>query len=130
MDISCFSIKVWVSRYPSTVKRIKDVNFEVEFSPERLAKLGLSKMIFDIIPKSKSTVIENYRSVFNDFIFRKLSREEKLKREELAIGFLPYCFAGELSKAVFNSAYRDNASMFDLINVFTEHAKESRLQSG
>jgi hypothetical protein len=81
-------------------------------------------MLFDIIPKSKSTVIENHRSVFNDFLFKKLSNEDKLRREELAISFLPHCFAGELSKAVFNSSYRDNSSMFDLINVFTEHAKE------
>ena len=97
---------------------------DIEFSPQRLAELDLSKMIFDIIPKSKSTVIDMYRNVFNDFIFRKLSPEDKLKREELAIKYLPLCFAGELSKAVFNSKYRDNASMFDLINVFTEHAKE------
>lgn len=53
-----------------------------------------------------------------------LSPEDKLKREELAIKYLPLCFAGDLSKAVFNSKYRDNASMFDLINVFTEYAKE------
>lgn len=104
------------------VKELSDI----EFSPQRLAELDLSKMIFDIIPKSKSTVIDMNRHMFNDFIFRKLSPEDKLKREELAIGYLPFCFAGELSKAVFNSKYRDNASMFDLINVFTEHAKEKQ----
>ncbi len=104
------------------VKELSDI----EFSPQRLSELDLSKMIFDIIPKSKSTVIDKHRNVFNDFIFRKLSPEDKLKREELAIGCLPLCFAGELSKAVFNSKYRDNASMFDLINVFTEHAKEKQ----
>lgn len=97
---------------------------DIDFSPKRLAELELSKIIFDIIPKSKSTVIDMYRHVFNDFIFKKLNSEEKLKREELAIEYLPHCFAGKLSKAVFNSKFRDNASMFDLINVFTEHAKE------
>jgi len=96
----------------------------IDFLPKKLAELDLSKMIFDIIPKSKSTVIDMYRHVFNDFIFKKLNTEEKLKREELAIEYLPHCFAGKLSKAVFNSKFRDNASMFDLINVFTEHAKE------
>lgn len=97
---------------------------DIEFSPQRLAELELSKMIFDIIPKSKSTVIDTHRSVFNDFSFKKLSPKDKIMREKLAIGFLPACFAGDMSKVVFCSPYRDNASMFDLINVFTEHAKE------
>jgi hypothetical protein len=97
---------------------------EIQFLPKRMAELNLSKMIFDIIPGSKSAVIESQRSVFNNFLFRKLSSEEKIRKEELAIRFLPNCFAGKLSKNVFNSIWRDNASMFDLINVFTEHAKE------
>lgn len=101
------------------VHQLSDINF----SPKILAKLDLSKMIFDVIPKSKSTIIDMNRHVFNEFLFKKLSSEEKLKKEELAIGYLPHCFAGDLSRAVFNSRYRDNASMFDFINVFTEHAK-------
>ena len=104
------------------IKQLSDIIF----SPKRLAELKLSKMLFDIIPTSKSTVIEKHRNIFNDFLFKKLSAEDRLRREELAISYLPHCFAGELSKAVFNSSYRDNASMFDLINVFTEYAKEKQ----
>lgn len=100
---------------------------DIEFSPRKLAELGLSKMIFDIIPRSKSTVIEKNRYLFKDFIFKNLNSEDRLTRESLAIEYLPLSFAGCHSKAVFNSDFRDNASMFDLINVFTEHAKEKEI---
>ena len=100
---------------------------DIEFSPRKLAELGLSKMIFDIIPRSKSTVIEKNSRIFNEFNFKSLNAEDRLTREALAIKHLPLSFAGHHSKVVFNSSFRDNASMFDLINVFTEHAKEQEL---
>ena len=40
-----------------------------------------------------------------------------------AIAALPYCLCGKEALAVFNSAYRDDALMYDFINIFTEHAK-------
>jgi hypothetical protein len=95
----------------------------IDFKPKKLAELELSELIFDIIPRSKSTIIDNERQQFQCFNFRKLRNEERLHREEIAIRLLPVYFSGPLSRAVFQSKYRDNASMFDLINLFTEYAK-------
>ena len=38
-------------------------------------------------------------------------------------GMIPRCIGGSEALAVFTSHWRDNASMYDFINVFTEHAK-------
>lgn len=102
---------------------VKQLN-EIEFSPEKLAEMKLSDMIFGIIPGSKSTIISENQSIFKEFRFRKLSVEDKIEREALAIEHLPKHYAGKLSGAVFNSPYRSNASIFDLINVFTEYAND------
>lgn len=120
LDKAFNEVSSGLGRIATYVNQLSDI----EFAPQKLAELGLGKMIFDIIPKSKSTVIDTHRHVFNDFTFRGLSPEDKLKREELAIKLLPLCFGGKQSKVVFSSNFRDNASMFDLINVFTEHAKD------
>ena len=45
------------------------------------------------------------------------------EREAGIIAYIPECHGGEFSSEVFDSTYRNNASMSDFINVFTEHAK-------
>ena len=40
-----------------------------------------------------------------------------------AIAALPICLGGEEAVRVFRSPMRDNASMYDFVNIFTEHAK-------
>jgi hypothetical protein len=35
----------------------------------------------------------------------------------------PYKYAGKHSESLFNSHWRDNHTMFDLINVFTEYTQ-------
>ena len=40
----------------------------------------------------------------------------------------PDKYAGELSSKVFKSNYRNNQSMFDFINVFTEYAHSRNIE--
>ncbi len=94
----------------------------LEFDPKLLARTGRSEMIFDIIPDSKKTIVDA-RKIPNTP--RKGNKKEnKILRESSIIQCIPDFFGGELSSQVFKSNWRDNASMFDFINIFTEHAKE------
>lgn len=94
----------------------------LEFKPDTLAAHQAGKMALDIIPNCRSTLQKEYPTPFSDYYFRKLSQKEKEEREAITISLIPQKYSGEHSKVVFDSYYRDNASMFDLINVFTEHA--------
>ena len=40
-----------------------------------------------------------------------------------AIAALPFCLGGREALRVFRSRLRDDASMYDFVNIFTEHAK-------
>ena len=94
----------------------------LQYSPELLARLNLSDMIFDIIPGSKSKIIENY-SIPN--IPKEANREEnRILRETEIISHIHELYAREHSNRVFTSKWRDSATMFDFINIFTEYANE------
>ncbi|MBC8318427.1 MAG: DUF932 domain-containing protein [Desulfobulbaceae bacterium] len=94
----------------------------LEFNPELLARTNRSDMIFDIIKGSKRKIIDGF-NIPN--IPREGNRKEnKIFREKEIIGCIPEKYAGEYSRQVFESIYRDNASMFDFINIFTEYAKK------
>ena len=54
--------------------------------------------------------------------FDKKDREHQ--RNMKLIAEIPNLIGGVHSDKVFKSRYRDNASMFDFINVFTEEAKK------
>ena len=94
---------------------------ELQFDPLLLAKARLSGQIFDIIPGSRSTILDvkGEKKVAS----KNLSEAEKIRREAHIIGFIPECYSGQFSGRVFASNYRENASMFDFINIFTEYAK-------
>lgn len=94
----------------------------LEFDPELLARKGRSEMIFDIIPGSKKEIVDSCKIPNTPRDGNK--RQNKILREAAIIQNIPNFFGGELSRQVFESHWRDNASMFDFINIFTEHAKE------
>ena len=50
-------------------------------------------------------------------------RRIKLEHDARVMRLLPKHFGGEHSNGVFQSHWRDSATMFDFLNVFTEHAK-------
>lgn len=112
--------KELTSRIGEAEKMIEDLG-KLEFSPDLLAKTNCSEMIFTIIPGSKSQILDKYK-IPN--AFREGNKaENKIHREAKIINYIPDLFGGEFSKQVFDSPWRNNASMFDFINIFTEHAK-------
>ncbi len=79
-------------------------------------------MIFDIIPGSKGDIVDTYkikRTPNNENM-----KKNKIMRETQIINLVPDFLGGEYSQKVFSSGFRNNASMFDFINIFTEAAKE------
>jgi hypothetical protein len=51
------------------------------------------------------------------------TRDKEIARMADAIAALPTCLGGNEALSVFRSSLRDNASMSDFVNIFTEHAK-------
>jgi hypothetical protein len=95
---------------------------ELQFSPLLLAKAHLSEQIFEIIPGSRSNILEE--KGIKKVPLKNLTEAEKIKREATIIEAIPECYGGQHSRRVFTSAYRENTSMFDFINLFTEYAKD------
>jgi len=94
----------------------------LEFDPDVLARTNCSDMIFDIIQGSKGQIVDSYKIPKTPREGNK--KENQILREAQIISLVPNLFGGKYSQKVFTSGYRDNASMFDFINIFTEHAKE------
>lgn len=94
----------------------------LEFNPELLAKMNRSEMIFDIIRGSKSQIVDKYK--IPDPSREGNKEENRILHEAALINLIPELFGREYSSRVFKSGMRDNASMFDFINIFTEYAKD------
>lgn len=120
----CFSeVERTIGRAGELIQKL----MEVPFIPASLAKSGLSDRIFDIIPGSRSTILD--LKGIKKIGSKKLTEQEKIEREAEIISGIPDCFGGETSDLVFKSPYRDKASMFDFINIFTEHARSQPLET-
>lgn len=99
----------------------------IEFKPAVLAMDGkVVDAVFDIIPGSKLDLCVEHKRFLG--MPKKGSETEKrlLKWDHDAtlIGLIPDQYGGQDSKAVFQSPYRRNASLFDFLNVFTEYANK------
>ena len=108
-------------------KLISDLG-DVPFSPEKFAtNSDLASLIFDIIPSTKQTIADKEKLSFQ--IPGNLPKEERerIQRENdvAIIRGIPQYFSGKDSSRVFKTSFRDSATAFDLINVFTEYAKDS-----
>ena len=102
-------------------KMVEDLG-DLEFNPELLARTGRSEMIFDILQGSKGHIVDTYGIPNTPRDGNK--KENSLLREAEIIKRIPDVFGGDLSGKVFRTSWRDNATMFDFINVFTEKAKD------
>jgi hypothetical protein len=94
----------------------------IAFDPEKLAKYADQAMIFGIV--SDRDLKSELKSKIDPRRYDKLSiaeRKQRQKTDELAQ--LPFCIGGTEAIVVFRSYFRDGASMYDFINVFTEYAK-------
>ena len=58
-----------------------------------------------------------------DYAHIKDAKQRALQSKAASIEQIPRCLGGTEALAVFDSHWRDNASMYDFINVFTEYAK-------
>ena len=102
----------------------------MDFDPEALARTrSMTDSVFEVIQGLKQTIVEKEQ------LFLRYPRgasdedRERLRREHdtRMIALIPKYLGGELSKKVFESRFRDSATLFDFINVFTEYAKSQPL---
>ncbi|MCG8600472.1 MAG: DUF932 domain-containing protein, partial [Verrucomicrobiales bacterium] len=99
----------------------------ISFEPGQLAEnKGIVDQLFGIIPGSKKKICDDEKLHFRPEPDLSVAdkRRQRIAHDTEVISLLPKHFGREHSAAVFNSPYRDNASLFDLLNVFTEYAKE------
>lgn len=101
----------------------------INFNPKKLAEDNLvSERIFNIIPGMKQKICDaeemylRYPNECSEAEKRKL----KINHDCVLINCIPEHLGGEHSNKVFLSSMRDNATMFDFLNVFTEYAKSCK----
>jgi len=99
-------------------QRLATINFE----PHLLAKAGFTSDILDLCGEHR----DQLRKVGSDLeLPNDMPREEKrLRRETAVIDAIPKRLATGDSARVFQSHWRDNRTLFDFVNLFTERAKE------
>jgi hypothetical protein len=98
----------------------------LRYDPYRLAKLGYTSDILEILPQEREGLRKAVRDVTTS---RDLPKEERrLLREAACIAAIPERLAVGNSAAVFHSRMRDSATLFDFVNVFTERAKEEPMR--
>ena len=115
-----------VVRNLSQLKQLLETLGTMPFDPATITEdSGLTDQIFSVINGSKQTISEKerlYMRLSND---ASRSEREALRRDHDArlIELIPKHFGGEDSCKVFKSDFREKATIFDFINVFTEFAK-------
>jgi hypothetical protein len=95
---------------------------ELAFEPDDLAKAGFTREILEVIPDARG----NLKDAAKGMRFSKdvSPVERKRRRESKMIETVPEVLAVGHSARVFDSHWRNNATMFDFVNIFTEKAKE------
>lgn len=99
---------------------------DIEFNPSGLAMDGkVVDAVFDIIFGSKLDLCVKHKQFLglpkNGSETEK--RRLKQKHDVDLLGYIPDQYGGNHAKALFQSLFRSNASLFDCLNVFTEYAK-------
>ncbi len=95
------------------VAKFIDDLMEIPYSIERLVDTGGAKEVYKVLGLYKGEKAE-----------RKKLAGKKIRDFDIdKIREYPKRFGGTLTNKVFNSTWRDNQSMFDFVNIFTEFAK-------
>ena len=104
----------------------KTLNFlgDIQFDSKKLANYADKKEIFQLIPDYDLESACEQKIVGKDYSEIKDKDQRSLAKLSDMITLIPMQIGRHHSGAVFNSRFRDNASMWDFINVFTEYAKE------
>ena len=120
------------SRFDEVIRKIDHVKEmiydlgDIRFDPTMFARnRGLAKRVFGVVPATKQ-LIAKQKGI--DLQKPKHLNAEERKKAQIEIDsrileLIPDCFGGEDSAKVFQSNWRDSATAFDLVNVFTEYAK-------
>ena len=96
------------------------------FVPKTLvADSEANKLLFEVIPATKQTICreEGLQLVYPKEATDTEKKQLRLEHDARIAALIPKHFGGEHSRKVFLSFCRDSATIFDLINVFTEQAK-------
>jgi hypothetical protein len=96
------------------------------FNPEQISlNPTFTDKVFGVISGSKQELCEKGNLFLRYPQDASTIEREKMRQDHDArlLGLIPDHFGGEHSNRVFKSGFRDGATLFDLINVFTEHAK-------
>lgn len=118
----------------STVRETIEQLGSIEFNADKLVRNADLKAVFGIIPDKdlKKIAADNFSGSVKDWLAQFDKEEREHQRNIKLIASIPDLIGGQFSDKVFKSSYRDNATMFDFINVFTEEAHkykpEQRLQ--
>lgn len=103
----------------------------ISFNPGYIAaNRSVSDMVFNVIPRTKQDIATAY----NLFLRYPKGASEQLKKnmqveyDTALIKKIPDFYGCENSDRVFQSHWRDSATMFDFLNVFTEFAKSESIK--
>jgi hypothetical protein len=100
------------------IPKLVETLMSIEYNPETIVDSGAHELVYEIISPSQETIEE-----------RKKIKNKKRRREfdiKLIENYIRQYGGNRISARVFNSIYRDNQSMFDYINIFTEHAHRTK----
>jgi hypothetical protein len=107
----------------NAAKRMVENLGGIAFDPDKLARHVDPKAIFSIVPNRDLRNEARKKISANDYSdVPKKEREHRRLSDSIAA--LPNCLGGREALSVFNSYWRAGASMYDFVNVFTEHAKD------
>ncbi len=107
----------------TAAKRMVETLGGLNFDSQKLVKAVDLRELFNIIPnmnlkqECESNIPQDAYDKITD------SEERKLKKAILAIEAIPKVIGNNEARQVFSSHWRSSASMYDLINIFTAHAK-------
>jgi hypothetical protein len=103
-------------------KRMIENLGSVQFDPVKLAKHANLEALFSIVP-NRDLKKEAFERAKNKDYSSLSKRERETQRNSDAIAALPFCLGNAETLRVFRSYWRDKPSMYDFVNIFTEHAK-------
>lgn len=110
-----------------TAKKLIENLGDINYIPEKMVNYPELGKLFEAVPNKNLK-----KEAMQSFSFDTLNELETFKKDKIkyenktnieVIKQIPSLIGGEHSNKVFNSHWRDNASMFDFINLFTEEAQ-------
>jgi hypothetical protein len=104
----------------------------IRFIPEKVANDRLlANRVFDIIPRTKQEMTTAYNLFLNypKGASEQLKKEIQIEYDSKLISKIPDFYGGEDASRIFKSHWREDATMFDFLNVFTEYAKSESIKN-